>query len=318
MSSFDVPTPAHELGTGTLDTLLGQLTQAVGDPTTGIWTQHTVSGGARTKVTWYQFKLNVSLGVLVKAQEGDITSSTEDVYNGAISPSWSANGAAISYNRSSASTNQVIAVRNRATATPLNQMAPNELDLVTSSAVDADFSCIAPYGPPCRWGDYAGASPDPVNQSLIWGTNEYNTANTSAPAWRNRNFAIPTRVPPGAPTNVTALYGGTDFECLGWAAPASDGGTPIWNYIVNASNGPTPVRSVTTGGPSTRACVSGLPPGVLYTFVVLATNAAGTGPASSPVTAFISRSVSGSSTSAASPARTGAAQSSPAPSPPSR
>jgi Fibronectin type III domain len=316
VNSYDTPPAAHQLGGGTLDTLLGQLTQAVGDPTTGLWTQHTVAGGAGAKVTWYEFKLNSTLGVLTKVQEGDVSSATEDVYNAAISPSWSAGGAAIFYNRSSATTSQVIAVRDRMTTTSLNTMDPNELDLVTSSAADADLSCSAPYGPPCRWGDYAGASPDPVNQSLVWGTGEYNAAGTSTPAWQDRNFAVPTWVAPGAPTNLTARYGGTDYECLSWTAPASNGGAPISKYTIDAFDGSTPVRTVTIAAPSTQGCVAGLPSEVLYTFVVAATNAAGVGPSTS-VTAFVMR-VTQASTSAASPARTGATQASPAPSPPAR
>ena len=39
-----------------------------------------------------------------------------------------------------------------------------EIVLGTSAAADQDFSCTAPNGPPCRWGDYAGASPDPTDE----------------------------------------------------------------------------------------------------------------------------------------------------------
>jgi len=315
VSSYDTPPAAREPG-GTLDTLVGQLTQAVGAPIQGIWTQHTVSGGAGTKVTWYHLKIGSGTD-LTKVEEGDITHATQDVYNAAISPNYVNTGAAIFYNRSDTSNNPLIAAQTRTNATALGTMAPGELVLVTSPAADADFSCSSPFGPPCRWGDYAGASPDPVSLYAVWGTGVYNTANTSTPAWRNRNFAVPT-APAGAPTSVAPWYGGTDFECLTWTAPASNGGTAVLNYTINAYAGVTLAKSVNTSTPTARGCMSGLTAGVSYTFTVAANNGAGPGPESTPTSPVLISRNSSQSTSAASSSRSGAQQASPAPSPPSR
>jgi hypothetical protein len=87
---------------------------------------------------------------------------------------------------------------------------------------------------------------------------------------------------PGAPTAVGATPGNTSALVV-WAAPVSNGGSPITGYTVTSSAGG---QTCTTGG--TLSCiVTGLTNGIAYTFTVTATNAAGTGPASAasaPVT----------------------------------
>ena len=40
--------------------------------------------------------------------------------------------------------------------------------LGSSTAPDFDISCT----PACRWGDYSGASPDPLSPSTVWLANE--------------------------------------------------------------------------------------------------------------------------------------------------
>jgi probable HAF family extracellular repeat protein len=82
--------------------------------------------------------------------------------------------------------------------------------------------------------------------------------------------------PPGAPTSVTATAGDGQAS-VSFAAPASDGGAPITSYTVTASPGGT--TSTAAGSPIT---VTGLTNGTSYTFTVVATNAVGTGPASTP------------------------------------
>ena len=59
-----------------------------------------------------------------------------------------------------------------------------------------DFTCYSPYGPPCRWGDYSGAMPDPAaDQSgtagRVWLSGEWNVASTDASGtdWRTWNWA---------------------------------------------------------------------------------------------------------------------------------
>jgi hypothetical protein len=61
--------------------------------------------------------------------------------------------------------------------------------LVQQSTVpNVDFSCA----PTCRWGDYAGATPDPVASAggRVWLSGEWNVPMTdgSAPVWRTWNW----------------------------------------------------------------------------------------------------------------------------------
>jgi hypothetical protein len=195
VNSYAIPTPAPNLGGSMygIDTLDGRLTQAVGDPTTGIYTQHTVNGaGGRSKVTWYEIKVISTVPKLI--QEGDITSSTDFVFNGAISPRSDGQGAVIFYNRSSAAIDPVIAAQGRMIWTPAGQMDPGEIVLASSIAGDSDFSCnFTGHGEACRWGDYSGASPDPLNPNVVWGSNQALTTRPDPfgdPNWVTQNFAI--------------------------------------------------------------------------------------------------------------------------------
>ena len=81
---------------------------------------------------------------------------------------------------------------------------------------------------------------------------------------------------PGAPTNVAATPGDKQATVT-WNAPASNGGSAITKYTVTPSPNGTAVTS--TG---LSATVTSLTDGTAYTFTVTATNAAGTGVASSP------------------------------------
>jgi hypothetical protein len=200
VNPYNIPLPAPNAGGSVLgiDTLDGRLTQAVGDPATGIYTQHTVNGtGNRSKVTWYEIRVASSVPLLV--QQGDITSSTDFVYNAAISPRGDGQGAVIFYNRSSAILDPVIATQGRMVWTAAGQMDSGELVLASSAAGDNDFTCGYPNHTTtaaCRWGDYSGASPDPLNPNVVWGSNQALTTppgfpfNPSDPAWVTQNFAI--------------------------------------------------------------------------------------------------------------------------------
>jgi len=90
------------------------------------------------------------------------------------------------------------------------------------------------------------------------------------------NAVIPTAAAtvPGAPTAVTATSGEDSKSTVTWTAP-SDGGSPITGYTAISSAGSFPC----TGSP---CVVTGLTNGVTYSFTVTATNAIGTGQASSP------------------------------------
>ena len=87
---------------------------------------------------------------------------------------------------------------------------------------------------------------------------------------------------PAAPTGVSATATGTSATVT-WTAPAS-GTSPIASYTVTPYIGTVaqPATTVTGSPPATSATIAGLTNGTTYTFTVSATNAVGTGPASSP------------------------------------
>ena len=71
---------------------------------------------------------------------------------------------------------------------------------------------------------------------------------------------------------------------LKWAPPASDGGAPITNYVLEhrIEGGVKWVRATDDKCPDTAFTVKGLKPDMLYEFRVCAENKAGVGPASDP------------------------------------
>jgi hypothetical protein len=125
-------------------------------------------------------------------QQGDVVSGTDFVFNGAVSPSIGGDSAAVFYNRGGASTLPVIGARTRSSSTPLGSLDAGELLVGQSSAADQDFTC-APTTP-CRWGDYAGASPDPANPGVVWGSNQVTGGCLFIcgffAQWQTRNFAV--------------------------------------------------------------------------------------------------------------------------------
>jgi hypothetical protein len=303
VASYSAPAPAPQLGsTNKIDTLDGRLTQAQGDPASGIWTQHTVLGGAGAMVTWYQL---TAVGTsLTLAQSGNLSSVSDSIFNAAISPSYSARGAVIEYSRSSATIDPVIAAQVRVKATPPGQMAPGEIVLASSSAADAEtVSCNVPAAAPCRWGDYSAATPDPVQPDVVWGTNEFNTSSGAMPSWSDENFAIWAIAPPFAPT-IASASAGDQFACVRWTLSTFSSGAPDLTYTIRAYQGVTVVRTVTINAPASVACVNGLTNGTAYTLTVSATNLAGPGAESAPSAPMTPVRGAAPSSSAAPPART--------------
>jgi len=80
---------------------------------------------------------------------------------------------------------------------------------------------------------------------------------------------------PGAPTNVVAV-GGNKEATITFTPPVDNGGSAITSYEVTSSPG-----GITASGAASPITVTGLTNGTSYTFTVTATNAIGTGPASS-------------------------------------
>ena len=190
---YSIPANVPQPGTtNVLDTMDGRLTQAVAmpDPDVGgalaVWTQHTIgSPSGRSVVRWYE--LVVGGGGSPLRQVGEIGNASHFVFNGAISPAATGNDVVINYNVGGASLTAEIRAQSRGGATPLGTMT-GEITLGTSVTYDRDFTCQ----PVCRWGDYAGASPDPVNTALVWGTNQAigSYPGGGLPHWTTRNFAL--------------------------------------------------------------------------------------------------------------------------------
>jgi hypothetical protein len=196
VAPYSVPASAPQLGsTATLDTLDTRLEHAVAgvDPrlgATAIWTAHTVFGGAGAEDRWYEISTS---GTPSLAQSGAATSPDLFVWNGAISPDRANDGATSGYG-----SNMVMGFNASSTsAYPSIQMvskrgtnAQSEFVLVRQSVgPNVDFSC----SPTCRWGDYSGATPDPLPSSggRVWFSNEWNlpATNGSATVWQTWNWA---------------------------------------------------------------------------------------------------------------------------------
>lgn len=202
---YGFPANVPQPGTAeVLDSLDSRLTNAVAvtDPAVGeeaVWTQHTVNGpGGRSVVRWYELLPGAETPTV--RQEGTISDPSHFVFNGAISPTAQGDAAAINFNRGSSTLLPEMRAQSREASTPLGTMTGDVL-LGESAGVAQDFSCGG-ASEPCRWGDYAGASPDPVVPGVVWGSNQGLGAPIGKQArWTTRNFAlVADETAPAAPT----------------------------------------------------------------------------------------------------------------------
>ncbi|HEV2373981.1 MAG TPA: hypothetical protein VGS19_17720 [Streptosporangiaceae bacterium] len=171
---YDDPStvPAEQAGTSdTLDPLDSRFTHAVSatDPDHGgamaVWTAHTVLDGSATsgtsEVRWYE--INVAGHSVF--QSGTITNPGGWAFNGVVSPDRTVNvsGAAhggdmvLNFNTSSASQPVAVDMVSKIGSQPVSGV----VKLFTSPGPDQGLDCVA-LGGACRWGDYAGAVPDPA------------------------------------------------------------------------------------------------------------------------------------------------------------
>jgi len=214
VSDFSLPAPVPQPGTTDgIDSSDTRLTQAVAaeDPTRhemAVWTQHTVAAtpGEPSVVRWYE----LTAGSPVPIQEGNIAAPAGAfAFNGAISPTSAGNGAVIDYNVGGEAMTAQLRAQSRGSTTPPGTMH-GEVTLVESEAIDHDFSCPSAGLFPstsCRWGDYAGASPDPANLGVVWGGGQVNgplPATEFGAQWRTENFALAVHGPPSPSFSVTS------------------------------------------------------------------------------------------------------------------
>jgi titin len=83
---------------------------------------------------------------------------------------------------------------------------------------------------------------------------------------------------PAAPASATASLNGSNSVTVTWTAPPSDGGSPITGFTVTPFLGTTAQTAVTAAASASTAAIGNLAIGA-WTFQVRATNAFGTGPA---------------------------------------
>jgi hypothetical protein len=193
--SYTVPPTVPQKGSQhRIDSLDGRNTQAQAgvDPGHGgkfaLWTQHTVKGGAGAEVRWYE--INPAAHSLL--QRGKVTSPSLYEFNGAIAPNRRVQGATksggnamvMNFNTSSTATFPSIKMVSKVgTGAQSGQVVVRN-----GTKPLGGFDCSVN---PCRWGDYAAATPDPSTANRIWNVSQYGvgSAVTTGPATsRTWNF----------------------------------------------------------------------------------------------------------------------------------
>ena len=203
VGDYSAPPNAPQKGNSTkIDTLDGRLTQAIGatapnhNDKFAVWTQHTVSGGAGSKVRWYE--INPSDPKVF--QKDSASSSSKYDFDGAISPNRAVKGSDQAGGKdmvtnfvasSSSSFPTIKMVSKKGGDDQSGQVAVKQ-----SPGPIAGFDCFNQN--PCRWGDYASATPDPSSSSpvKIWNVSQWASGNKPActtslncPAtWRTQIF----------------------------------------------------------------------------------------------------------------------------------
>ena len=222
-------------------------------------------------VRWYELR-NPS-GTPAVYQQGTYAPDSTHRWMGSIAMDQAGN-IGLGYSASSSSVRPSLRYTGHLVTDPLGVMGQGEGILQAGTG-----SQLPSLG---RWGDYSSMTIDPSDDCTFWYAGEYlktdGTFNwsTRIGSFRFANCGAPPATEPGAPTAVTASAGNGQAT-VSFAAPASDGGSPITSYTVTSTPG-----SLAASGPSSPITVTGLTNGTAYTFTVHATNAIGSGPESAP------------------------------------
>ncbi|HEY3125861.1 MAG TPA: hypothetical protein VGK07_02290, partial [Candidatus Limnocylindria bacterium] len=201
--SYQMPANAPQSGTTQLlDTMDTRLTHAVAayDPrigSTAVWTAHTVFGGAGAEDRWYEIN---TAGAPEVSQSGRVSDPALYIWNGAISPDRASDDATdatattgrnmvMGFNTSSSKTFAALQMVSQHGTT-----AQSGFVLVKQSVGPyVDFACGSAMPDVCRWGDYGGATPDPLKAmgGQVWLSGEWNNPMTdgSTPTWQTWNWS---------------------------------------------------------------------------------------------------------------------------------
>ncbi len=250
--SFSVPPSVPQPGSpDPIDSLDARLTQAVAaaDPRAAgaqaVWTQHTISDGAGGSVVrWYE----VIPSKLSVRQFGTVTDTAGFAFNGAIAPTLHG-GAVINYNVGGPNQTVQVKAQSRVPSAPLGGMF-KPITLASSAAVDSDSSCPSQgfifFGTTsCRWGDYAGASPDPNNPDVAWASNQVNGPTpgigSGIAQWATQTFALTPTLTPAAAAFTSTPNPAAPRAAVGFNAGASttDPDATITSYSWNFGDGST-------------------------------------------------------------------------------
>jgi hypothetical protein len=201
--SFSIPPDAPQQGGNPLDTSDTRLTQAVTafDPAhngTAIWTQHTVatSDNTASQVDWYE----IDPQALTLYQGGNVQEANAFVFNGAIAPDRQRNGSTFGFGEDMGLTFNVSSAQSYVSIGMVTKDGPTKqsaIQLIQSSTGDDGDGCFTSQSPDdCRWGDYPGASPDPLAQGMVWFTNMWVKSTLLGTKWSTWNWDA-TVAPPG-------------------------------------------------------------------------------------------------------------------------
>jgi hypothetical protein len=108
-----------------------------------------------------------------------------------------------------------------------------------------------------------------------------NAVGASSPS--NEVFAVPAATVADAPQDVNSTVSTNGSAIVNWTAPLDSGGSAISGYVVTPYIGTTAQAAmVFDNNTATTQTITGLNPGIAYTFTVAAVNASGTGSQSAP------------------------------------